>query len=116
MIFHRCKHSNMTEHKPITNIKLTPYLVAIRVIERKLFGIDTVFYDFKIAVAKNKMSRRIGARQSDIGKLIKSFFIYSVKCFCKFIEVRIGTVAVCNTLHANFFAASSASMLLHELR
>ena len=42
----------MTECEPITNIKLTPYLVAIRVIERKLFGIDTVFYDFKIAVAK----------------------------------------------------------------
>lgn len=44
----------MTEHKPITNIKLTPYLVAIRVIERKLFGIDTVFMTSKLLLPKIK--------------------------------------------------------------
>ena len=102
MIFHRCKHSNMTEHKPITNIKLTPYLVAIRRIKRELFSIDTVFYDFKIAVTEEKMPRRIGARQSDIRELIHSLFIESMKSPCKPVEIRVGTVAVCDAPHTDF--------------
>ena len=75
MILYRRKHSDMAEHEPLPYIKLASYFIAVLGGKRKLIGINTVFYNLKISVSENEMSRRIGARQSDIGKLVYSGFI-----------------------------------------